>query len=422
LVFAAAGCSQGQKAAATAKATEVIVDTPVTRQITDYEEFTGHVEAVDSIDIRARVTGYLDKVNFKEGEEVKAGDLLFEIDPRPYKAALDQAEAQIKLAEARLKDAIAEVKRAEPLLSRSAVPQSDFDKMIADRDAAAAQVEAAKATAETNRLNLDFCTVTARISGRISRRYIDPGNLVKADDTVLTRINAQDPVYAYFDVDERTLLKIRRLIREGKIVSARNAEVPVYLALSDEQGFEDESGTPRHPGVMNFTDNRVDPNTGTLQVRGLFPNPELAVLTPPSSGLAAENASTRVRLFSPGMFVRVRLRVGAPREALLIREQALGTDQGNKFVYVVSAVQEKDETVHRVVQRPVKVGSLQDGLRVIEQGLKPGEKIIISGLQRVRPGTKVEPKLADPAARAEAAGRSRVAVNTDAPAPSSGAR
>jgi RND family efflux transporter MFP subunit len=334
------------------------------------------MDAVDSIDVRARVTGYLDTANFKDGDEVAINAELFVIDPRPYKAALDQATAQIVLAEARLKDATADVERNRPLVNTGATSKSDFDKFVADRDVAAAQVEAAKATAETNRLNLAFCRVTAPIAGRISRRYVDPGNLVRADETVLTRIVSQDPIYAYFDVDERTLLKIRRLINEGKVQSARTRELWVALALSDEQGFDDENGKPRHPALFDFADNRVDPQTGTLQVRAKIENPKL---------------NDGIRLFSAGMFVRVRLPIGSPREATLVSEKALGTDQGQKFVFVVTETDENGKKVARVSQRTVKVGSLQEGYRVIDYGLKPGEKVVVSGLQRIRDGSAVTP-------------------------------
>src|SRR6476469_4834497 len=195
------GC-RGSKGPVETKPPEVVVSEPIAKSVLDYEEFTGRMDAVDSIDVRARVTGYLDTVNFKDGDEVSINSELFLIDPRPYKAALDQATAQIVLAEARLKDATADVERNRPLVNNGATSKSDFDKFVADRDVAAAQVEAAKATAETNRLNLAFCRVAAPIAGRISRRYVDPGNLVRADETILTRIVTQDPIYAYFDVDE----------------------------------------------------------------------------------------------------------------------------------------------------------------------------------------------------------------------------
>jgi RND family efflux transporter MFP subunit len=387
LAGAVFGCNRGAKQAVEAKPAEVVVSEPITRQIVDYEEFTGRMDAVDSIDIRARVTGYLDTANFKDGDEVAAGAALFEIDQRPYKAMLDQATAQIVLAEARLKDATADVERNRRLVETGATSKQDYDKLVADRDVASAQVEAAKATAETNRLNLNFCHVAAPIAGRISRRYVDPGNLVRADETILTRIVTQDPIFAYFDVDERTLLQIRRLINEGKVQSARTTELWVALALADEQGFDDNSGKPRHPALFDFSDNRVDSTTGTLQVRARIENTKL---------------SQGIRLFSPGMFVRVRLPIGSPRQALLISEKALGTDQGQKFVFVVNEVRQGDRTEFRVQQRPVKVGSLQEGYRVIESGLKTGERVVTSGLQRIRDGAKVTPMKEPPKEKSDA--------------------
>jgi RND family efflux transporter MFP subunit len=387
IVAAVFGCSRGNKQPVEVKPPEVVVSEPIIKPISDYEEFTGRMDAVDSIEVRARVTGYLDRANFKDGDEVAAGAELFAIDPRPYQAALDQALAQVVLAEARLKDANADFERNRPLVTSGATSKSDFDKLVANRDIAAAQVEAAKASAETNRLNLNFCKVTAPLSGRISRRLVDPGNLVRADETVLTRIVSQDPVYAYFDIDERTVLRMRRLINEGRIQSARNRELWVALALSDEQGFEEEDGKPRHPARFDFADNRVDPTTGTLQVRARIDNPKL---------------TDGVRLFSSGMFVRVRLPVGVPREALLISEKALGTDQGQKFVFVVVASTDKGQTQMRASQRTVKVGSLHDGYRVIEHGLKPGEKVVTSGLQRIRDGARVTPIAEPPAGTAGA--------------------
>lgn len=380
MFIVATGCSRTTKAAIEPKPAEVVCAQPVVKEVVDFEEFTGRIEAVDSIDVRARVTGYLDTANFKDGDEVQKGDVLFSIDPRPYKAALDQAEAQITLADARLKDANADVERNKPLVASGATSKSDFDKLVADRDVAAATVEAARATAETNRLNLNFCKVLAPIKGRISRRLIDPGNLVRADDTVLTRIVSQDPIYAYFDVDERTMLRFRRLIRDGRIRSSRMSPLRVDIALADERGFEDEEGRPRRQGLIDFTDNRVDSTTGTLPVRAKIENPKL---------------TDNVRLLSAGMFVRIRLPVGTPRQALLIPEQALGTDQGQKFVFVIHESQDKGQTVSRVVQRTITVGALHDGLRAIE-GLKPGDRVVTSGLQRIRDGAKVnarpEPK------------------------------
>ena len=208
------------------------------------------------------------------------------------------------------------------------------------------------------KLNLDFTEVKAPISGRISRRMVDPGNLVRADDTMLTTIVSLDPMYAYFDIDERTLLKLRRLTAEGKIKARDDGNViPVWVGLSDEEEFP-------HAGEINFTDNRVDPSTGTLRVRGVLPNP-------------------KPRLFSPGMFVRIRLPVGEPHQAILIPEKAVGTDQGNKFLYIVDGED-------KVVYRPVKTGSLNEGMRVVTDGLKAGERVIVIGGQRVRQGAPVD--------------------------------
>jgi RND family efflux transporter MFP subunit len=355
----ALGCNHAPQQAATVKPAEVFVTQPVTKEVTEFEDFTGRTEAVDSIEIRARVTGYLDKVHFKEGAEVKQGDLLFEIDPRPYQAELDRAEANVVQAQAHLTRLDSDFERAKGLIKNQAIGKEEFDRISGDRAEAAAALGVAQASRALAKLNLDYTKITAPITGRISRRYIDPGNLVKADDTVLTSVVSQDPIYAYFDVDERTVLRLRRLIQEGKIRSARETEVPVLLGLADEEGFS------RH-GTINFADNRVDPNTGTLRVRAIFPNAE--------------------RILSAGLFVRIRLPVGTPHPALLIPEQALGTDQGQKFLYVVTPANE-------VEYRKVKIGPMSDGLRVIEDGLKAGERVIVNGLQRVRPGvTKVEAK------------------------------
>lgn len=335
---------------------EVIVAEPVIREITDYEDFSGRTEAINSIEVRARVTGYLDKVRFTEGMEVKKGDPLFEIDPRAYRAEVNRTEASVAQNDSRLKRLEMDRKRAAELISTRAISQEDFDRITGDYNEAAAAVKVAEAAGELARLNLNFCVVTAPISGKISRQLIDPGNLVRADDTLLTTIIAHDPIYAYFDVDERTMLKMRRKIRSGQIKSIREASVPVFLGLVDEEGFP-------HEGKIDFVDNRVDAMTGTLRLRAVFRNPN--------------------RLLTPGLFVRVRQPIGGPHSAILVSEKAVGTDQGQKFVFVVN---DKDEVVHRPLK---KVGPLHDGLRVVEEGIEPGERIVVKGLQRVRPGIKV---------------------------------
>lgn len=352
------GCNRTPPAPPPAKPPEVLVSHPLVQEIADYEDFTGRTESVASVEIRARVTGYLDKVAFKDGADVRKGDLLFEIDPRSYQAELERAEAALRQTEVRLKRLTQDYERALSLRSRGALSQEEYDKIAGDRAEADSALGAARAVRDLAQLNLSYTKIHAPLSGRISRRFIDPGNLVKADETVLTTIGDSNPIYITFDVDERTVLRVIRLIEAGKVKSALEVEVPVIAALADEEGFP-------HKGTINFVDNRIDPNTGTLRMRGVFPNP---------SGLMA-----------PGLFARVRVPLGDPAPAVVIAEQALGTDQGQRFVYVVN---DKDEAVYRRVQ----VGRLNNGVRAIKEGLEPTDRIVVSGVQRVRPNSRVTPK------------------------------
>jgi RND family efflux transporter MFP subunit len=355
------GCNRSQTKLPPTTAAKVLVSTPITGTVTDYEEFTGQTEAMRTILVRARVTGYLDRVLFTEGAEVKQGDSLFVIDQRTYQAEVDRAQANLTQARAHLARLQLDYNRFEKLLPTKAISQEDFDKASGDRDEAAAAVKVAEAALQSARLNLDFTTVRAPISGRISRQMIDAGNMVRADDTPLTTIVSLDSIYAYFDVDERTMLRIRRLFQAGKIKAEKEFQVKVELGLTDEEGFP-------HQGTVNFVDNRLDVTTGTLRLRAVVDN--------------------KRQLFSPGMFVRIRLPVGEPHTAMLVAEQAVGSDQGNKFVYVVNGKQE-------VMLRRVRAGSLHNGMRVIEDGLTMGERVILSGLQRVRPGLTVDPKVVE---------------------------
>jgi RND family efflux transporter MFP subunit len=340
----------------------VEVSTPVKDKVTDYEEFTGWTAAKDAVDVKARVSGYLSKINYTEGAEVNEGDVLYEIDPRPYRAVLDQAEAQVRLQQAQLKYADAVYQRDLSLRGES-VSKEDLQKDLAARDTARAQVNANKAAVEQARLNLGFTKVLAPVSGRISWAMVTKGNLVVADQTMLTKLVSQDPMYVYFDVDEHTTLRLRRLVQSRKMQSYREATMPVSMGLADE------APDFPHDGTVNFEDNQLDSGTGTLRLRGVFDNSK--------------------RLLSPGLFVRVRLPVGAAHEALLMAEQAIGTDQGQKFVYVI----DKDDIVR---YRRVSVGRLHKGLRVItEDTLKPGDRVVVSGIQRIRPKAKVVPKLVD---------------------------
>jgi RND family efflux transporter MFP subunit len=364
LSIAMAGCARAP-AEVPAEPAEVTVSRPVERDVTDYADFTGRTAAVDSVEIRARVWGYLDKVNFQEGALVKKGDVLFEIDPLTYRAALDQAEGNLASIQARVDRLDADLARARRTVASGALSREEFDKVAGDRGEALASRTALRAALERAKLDLQYTKVIAPVSGRVSRYVVTVGNLVQAGDqaggTLLTTVVSVDPMYVYFDVDEYTALRVRRLVREGKSDSPRDGGFPVSLGLANEDGHP-------HRGTINFVDNQVNPRTGTIRVRGVFPNQDQVLL--------------------PGLFARVRTPIGRPHKALLVSERALDTDQGQKVLYVVN---EKNE----VVSRPIQLGALQDGLREITDGLKPGERVIVNGLQQVRPGVTVEPKLVD---------------------------
>jgi multidrug efflux system membrane fusion protein len=337
----------------------VTISQPLERQVVDFVDFTGRTDAPFSTDIRARVTGYLVKMPFKEGGEVKAGDLLFEIDPRPYQAKLDQAKGQLDLDKAQLRLAKDDYARAQSVfkMNPGAISQQELDKYAASEQKATAAVEASKANVEAAQINLDFCKVTSPIDGKVSRYYFTLGNLVNQDQTLLTTVVSEDPMYAYFDIDERTMLRIVRALQAAEIDLFRAGKIPVFMGLADEEGFP-------HKGYLDFANNKVDPLTGTITTRGVFPNPA---------------TSFGLRVLRPGMFVRIRLPIDKPHKALLVAEQALNADQGQKYLMIV-------DDKKMVQYRRVKVGALQDdGLRVIETGLKPGEWVIVSGVQLVRP-------------------------------------
>jgi RND family efflux transporter MFP subunit len=365
LCFGTAGCAPPPAGPSAATPISVSVSRPVEREVTDYTDFTARIAAVDSVEVRAHVWGYLDKVNFKEGTLVKKGDLLFEIDPRTYEAVLNQAKAKVIQDEAQLKFDEAEYQRNLKLIGSGAVTRSELEKSAAARDVDLANIAADKAAVAARELDLQYTKVTAPVSGRVSRYDVTVGNLILGGDqgggTLLTTIVSVDPMYAYFDVDEYTDQRVRKSIREGKFQfkSADEASVSVSLGLATEEGFP-------HRGTINFTDNQVDPKTGTLRVRGMFPNKD-GVLT-------------------PGYFARIRVPVSPPHKTLLVSERALDSDQGQKALNVVN---DKNE----VVSRPVRLGQMHDGLRAIEDGLKPGERVIVNGLQQVRAGATVQPKL-----------------------------
>jgi len=352
------GCERSKAAPAPAPP-KVTVSRPAVRQVVEWDEYTGRLVSVESVEVRARVSGYLQSIDFDDGAIVKKGDLLFVIDPRPYQAELDRALAELRLSRARLDLAKSDLARAQRLLLSRAISQEEFDTRIARQREAHEQLQAMAAAVDAAKLNVEFTRVTAPIPGRISRKLVTAGNLINggtAQSTLLTTIVSLDPIYCYIEADERSFLKYVRLAREGKRPSSREVRNPVYLALADETGLP-------HKGYMDFVDNRLDPNTGTMTGRAVFPNPDLTL--------------------TPGLFARVRLQGSGRYEALLLPDEAIGSDQAQKFVFVVS-----DQNV--VEYRPVQLGAMIKGLRVVREGLKPEDWVIISGVQRARPGMKVD--------------------------------
>jgi len=342
----------------------VSVTQPVVREVVEWDEYIGRLESPETVEVRARVSGYLDKVHFKEGKEVKKGDLLFTIDPRPYQAEFDHANAEYERAVSQTDLAKNDFERAKRLIATKAISEEDYDTKSKTYTAVQAAVRSAKATLDSAKLNLEFTQIHAPIDGRISRAVVTEGNLISSGvagsgATLLTTIVSLNPLYLYGDADERSVLKYLHLRREGTRVSARDELIPAEMGLADEAGFP-------HKGYMDFVDNRIDPGTGTMRARGVFSNADHSL--------------------SPGFFGRIRIPGSGKYPALLIPDRALGSDQAQKFVYVVNA--EK-----KVEFRPVKIGPMIDGLRVVKEGLKPGEQIVIEGLLRVRPGIVVEAKL-----------------------------
>lgn len=357
-----AGCKPKTAAAPPAPPAVSVVQ-PVARDVVEWDEYIGRLESPETVEVRARVSGYLDKVHFKEGKEIKKGDLLFTIDPRPYQAEYDRAEAEHQRAENQAELAKTEAERAKRLIATKAISEEDYDTKTRTYSVLLSAVRSAKAAQDAARLNLEFTQIRSPIDGRISRALVTEGNLVSGGvsgtgATLLTTVVSLDPLYLYGDADERAILKYLKLRREGKRVSARDAEIPAEMALADETGFP-------HKGVMDFVDNRIDPNTGTMRARGVFSNADHSL--------------------SPGFFGRIRIPGSGKYPALLIPDRAIGSDQSVKFVYVVNA--EK-----KVEFRSVTLGPMLEGLRIVKDGLKPGEHIIVEGMLRVRPGTMVDAK------------------------------
>jgi membrane fusion protein, multidrug efflux system len=339
----------------------VTIAKPVQKQIIEWDYYTGRTAAVESVDVRPRVSGYIDNITFRAGDSVNKGDLLFVIDPRPYQAVLDQAKAQQRQAEANQQLQDANFARQDRLRQTGVIAKEDFDTALSNKNQAVASVLAAQAAVESAQLNLTFTQIISPIRGVISRELVTVGNLVQTDTTLLTNIVSVDPIYAYFNVDERSVLKYQALVRTGKLKDARSGAVPISLQLENEDGFP-------HQGSIDFINNQFNSSTGTLEIRGLFPNADSRLV--------------------PGSFVRIRV-AGSPLEAaLLVSDRAVGTDQGQKYLLVVDS-----ENV--VVVKPVILGPEAEGLRVVRSGVTADDEIIINGIVNARPGSKVNPQPGD---------------------------
>jgi len=412
LCFATIGCDEKSPPLVATPVPVVLVAQPIERAVTDYQIFTARTEAVQSTNIRARVTGYLTRIAFQDGDMIKEGDVLFEIDDRPYKAALDEANATLQVSTANLDASKAglEIATADLVTAQAeyemdfnvrktnaaAMSQAELDKRLGMRDAARggvdkakaaiaeaeSSIQQAKAALMTAQLNYDWCKVTAPISGRTTRHLVDVGDLVSQNVTILTNIVSLKPIWAYINVDQNTAQRVQTLVHEGKIKSFRNGQMPVDMSV----GVGSADSFPI-AGTVDYVSNQFDPNTGSIQVRCAFPNEDESLIA--------------------GLFATIKVPIGAPHEALLVSGQAIGTNQGQKYVLVVN---DKNEVEYRAIE----TGQLQDGLRevarfrsVTEPGpngnditkqvevLKPGDWVIVNGLQRARPGVTVDPRKVD---------------------------
>jgi multidrug efflux system membrane fusion protein len=344
----------------------VSVATVIHQRITEWDEFTGRLSAPESVALRPRVSGFIESVTFVEGSLVKAGDPLFIIDPRSFKAEVRRLQAELADASSQLTLAQSSYQRANKLTSNNAISVEVFDNRAAEFEQAKARKRSVGAALEIARLNLGYTTVTAPISGRVSRAEITAGNLVTSGQSLLTSIVSVNRVYAYFDADEQTYLKYLKLAKAGTRPSSRDVRNPVYLSLANESDFP-------HEGYIDFVDNQVNPATGTIRGRAVFDNPD--------------------GQFIPGLFARIRLIGSASYDGILIDDKAIGTDLSNKFVLVL------DE--NNVAQyRAVTLGEKLNGLRIIKSGLAATETIVVNGLQRVRPGSAVTPETVEMANQA----------------------
>jgi RND family efflux transporter MFP subunit len=365
------GCGQENKFEAPPPP-PVTVAEPLQQGVTEYLEFTGTTQAFEEVEVRARVSGFLQSVEFTPGTEVEEGDLLFVIDPREYEADLSAANAEVKAGEAEMERARIELGRAQRLFKQKAGSESDVVKWRGEREVAQAQVYRARAKVERAVLNLSYTRVTTPLGGRVSRNLVDPGNLVgEGEPTLLTTVANFEPIYAYFNLNELDYLRAIKLFRasiekkgaDPREESVREADIPLFLGLVDEEGYP-------HEGVLDFAETGIDPGTGTLKLRGVFPNPG------------------KVPVLRPGLFARLRMPIRERPDVLLVAERAIGSDQGGRYLLVVNSS-------NMVEKRPIRQGQLEDGLRVIEEGLRAGERVIVKGVQRARPGAQVNPEQID---------------------------
>ncbi|WP_296341217.1 efflux RND transporter periplasmic adaptor subunit [Reyranella sp.] len=351
IVLAASGPSAGQAP----PPPEVDVASVVSKPVRQWDQFTGRIAAIEAVEIRARVSGYLSRVAFKEGDEVKEGDLLFVIDRRPYKAALDSVAAQLERAKATARLADILDQRSQQLIKTGAISRNEFDRNSTSLAQANAEVSAAEAALETARLNLDYTEVRSPIAGKVSRTMLTQGNLIQADQTVLTSVVSQDPVYVYFQPDEQTFQRYGDMARKGERAASANS---VRVGLAGDEGHP-------HEGTVNFVNNQVDSTTGTITMRAVVPNLD--------------------RVFVPGMYARVQLEGSGEFKAMLIDEKAVMTDQDRKYVYVLGPES-------KAMRKNIVLGGAIEGLRVVQSGLDPRDKVIVAGLQKIfAPGMPVKP-------------------------------
>lgn len=371
MVLSACGNPQAANQAEAPTAPEVSVAQVVSERITEWDEFTGRLQAPETVNLVPRVSGYIEQVHFNEGALVNKGDLLVQIDPQPFAAEVARLKADLQSAQSALVLAETEYNRAEKLSSARAISDELLDTRLARKQQAAASVASVKAALHRAELDLSYTSITAPISGRVSYAQITAGNYVNAGQSQLTSLVSTDKMYAYFDVDEKSYLKYLRLTEAGKRADTRDAKAnPVYMALADDSGYQ-------HIGNIDFVDNSINQQTGSIRIRASFPNTDDQLL--------------------PGLFARIKLVGSDSYQGILIDEKAIGTDLNNKFVLVVNAE-------NQLEYRGIKLGEKVNGLRIVREGLTATDKIVVNGLQRVMPNIQIKPKLVDMATNEQLAG------------------